>query len=73
MKKSKLTVNRYEIWGAVLVLNSLLIFLASLVITLGNSISDGTMWICTTQLFFGTVLLANGASKPHEKLEKTSS
>jgi len=73
MKKSKLTLDRYEVWGCVLVLNSLLIFLASLVITLGNSISDGTLLlICAVQLFFGTVLLANGASKTHESLEETS-
>jgi hypothetical protein len=71
MKNSKLTPNQNEIWGSVLVVTSLLILLSSLVITLGNSISDGTLWICMSLLFFGTVLLANGASEQHVNLKET--
>jgi hypothetical protein len=71
MKNSKLALNHHLIWGTVLVVSSLLIFLSSLVITLGNSIFDGTLWVCMPLLFFGTVLLANGASKPHENLKDT--
>ena len=67
MEKSKLKINHQEIWGTVLILNSLLIFLSSLVISLGNSISDGTLWICTALLFGGAILLTNGTSKPNKK------
>jgi hypothetical protein len=70
MKNSKLILNHNQIWGAVLVVNSLLIFLSSLVMTLGNSISDGTLWICMSLLFFGTVLLVNGVSEQHENLKE---
>ncbi len=70
MKNSKLTINHNQIWGAVLVVNSLLIFLSSLVMTLGKSISDGTLWICMSLLFFGTVLLVNGVSEQHENLKE---
>lgn len=66
MENSKLKPNHHEIWGTVLVLNSFLIFLSSLVITLGNSISDGTLWICMSLLFIGTALLVNGTSKLHD-------
>jgi hypothetical protein len=62
MKNSKLIPNHNQIWGTVLVVTGLLIFLSSLVISLGNSISDGTLWICLPLLFVGTVLLVNGAS-----------
>jgi hypothetical protein len=71
MKNSKLTPNHNQIWGIVLVVTSLLIFLSSLVITLGNSISDGTLWICMPLLFVGTVLLVNGASEQHVNLKET--
>jgi hypothetical protein len=70
MKNSKLTLNHNQIWGTVLVVTSMLIFLSSLAITLGNSISDGTLWICMSLLFFGTVLLVNGASEQHENLKE---
>jgi hypothetical protein len=71
MKNSKLTLNQNQIWGTVLVANSLLIFLSSLVITLGNSISDGTLWVCVPLLFFGTVLLVNVASEQDLNLKET--
>lgn len=71
MKNSKLTLNHNQIWGTVLVATSLLIFLSSLVITLGNSISDGTLWVCVPLLFFGTVLLVNGASEQDVNLKET--
>ena len=71
MKNSKLTPNHNQIWGTVLVVTSLLIFLSALVISLGNSISDGTSWICMPLLFFGTVLLVKGASEQHVNLKET--
>lgn len=63
MAKEQLKLNQTEIWGTVLFLNGVLIFVFSLVLTLGKSISDGTIWICLALFFAGLLLLTQGKTQ----------
>jgi hypothetical protein len=65
MDQQKIKPSQLETWGAVLVLNSALIFVRSWILTLGKSLSDGTLWICASLLLVGfSLLIADTPNKP---------
>ncbi len=63
MKQKNSSQKQNQILGFVFIANSILIFVFSYLITLGNSISDGTAMFCLILFSIGTILSLSDEEK----------
>jgi hypothetical protein len=66
MNSDKTTSNQNQIVGFVFIFNAILIFAISFVLSLGNSISDGTLMLCMIFFAIGTHLTLS-ENKSHKE------